>query len=117
MPATCEGCEAPLDPSWVACPHCGRPVSGQLGTEKLVRVITQVGVDLLEVGLLEAEANAKEKGDTTRAEQLAIARNLAKDVGPKIADAVTTLVYQKQVLGEPAAEKSLPPGNRGARAP
>ena len=117
MPAHCEGCEASLEGDWVACPHCGRPVSGQVGTEKLVRVITQVGVDLLEVGLLEAEANAKEKGDATRAEQLAIARNLAKDIGPKIADAVTTLVYQKQVLNEPVGAKALPPGGRDAKSP
>jgi|SRR5580693_2241065 hypothetical protein len=116
MSAICEGCEAPVEPAWVACPHCGRPVSGQVGTEKLVRVLTQVGVDLLEVGLLEAEANAKEKGDSTRAEQLAVARNLAKDVGPKIADAVTTLVYQKQVLGDSARTKGPPMESRVSKA-
>lgn len=109
-PPPCEGCDGPLEAAWVACPHCGRPTSGTVGTEKLVRVVTKVSIDLLEAGLLQAEANALEDGNTTRAAQIAIARNLAKDVGPRIADAVTTMAYQQKVLG---ASKSPPPVETG----
>ena len=103
----CEGCGRTLDSDWVACPYCGRPVSGKVSSEKLIRIITKVGSGLLEAGLLQAEADAEQKGDSTRAAQIAIARTLAKDVAPKIADAVTTYVYQKKVLSEtPAAPKA-----------
>jgi hypothetical protein len=115
MGSDCEGCGGSLEKDWVACPHCGRPVSGQAGTEKLVRVITKVGVDLLEAGLLQAEADAEEKGNKTRAAQIAIARNLAKDVAPKIADAVTTYVYQKKVLDEDSPAKKLSPDKNSRR--
>lgn len=98
MKGSCEGCHGSLEVDWVACPHCGRPVSGKAGTERLVRLVTQVGVDLLEAGLLQAEASAGEKGNKTRAAQIAIARNLAKDVAPKIADVVTTYLYQRNRL-------------------
>jgi hypothetical protein len=100
MSDICEGCDSSLDRTWVACPYCGRPVSGKAGSEKLIRIITKVGSGLLEAGLLQAEASAEEKGDSTRAAQIALARNLAKDIAPKIADAVTTYVYQRQVLSE-----------------
>jgi hypothetical protein len=99
----------------VACPYCGRPTSGKVGTEKLVRMITKVGVDVLEVGLMQAEATATEKGNTTRAAQIALARNLAKEVAPKIADVVTTYAYQKRVLSEETPSKKSPsPRNRSA---
>jgi hypothetical protein len=108
MSDTCEGCEATLQNEWVACPFCGRPVSGKASSEKLVRIITKVGVDLLEAGLIEAEANAEEDGNKGRAAQIALARNLAKDVAPKIADAVTTYVYQKQTLNKASSSKKVP---------
>lgn len=98
MKSNCEGCTSSLEPNWVACPYCGRPTSGKAGTEKLVRLVTKVGVDLLEAGLLQAEAGAAEEGNKARAAQIAIARNLAKDVAPKIADAATTFVYQRTIL-------------------
>jgi uncharacterized Zn finger protein (UPF0148 family) len=98
MSAKCEGCEAPLEAGWVACPHCGRPTAGKESSEKLVRLVTQVGIDLLEAGLQQAEAKAEENGEKARAAQLALARNLAKDVAPKIADAVTTYLYQRKTL-------------------
>jgi hypothetical protein len=108
MTETCESCNAPLEADWVACPHCGRPTSGKAGTEKLVRIVTKVGIDLLEAGLLQAEAGAEEEGNKTRAAQIALARNLAKDIAPKIADAVTTYLYQKQTLGKEETLKKLP---------
>jgi hypothetical protein len=101
MNPKCEGCESPLEAGWVACPHCGRPVAGKESSEKLVRLVTQVGIDLLEAGLLQAESKAEENGETGRAAQLALARNLAKDVAPKIADAVTTYIYQRKTLEGP----------------
>jgi hypothetical protein len=105
MSGKCDACENPLESAWVACPYCGRPVSGKAGSEKLVRIVTKVGVDLLEAGLLEAEASAEEKGNKTRAAQIALARNLATEIAPKIADAVTTYVYQKQTISKPPSSK------------
>jgi hypothetical protein len=115
MSATCPSCHADLEAEWVACPHCGRPVAGQVDSEKLVRLVTKVGMDLLEVGLLEAESGATKKGNPTRAQQFAIARNLAKDVAPKIADAVTTYVYQKKVLNGGSAHRT-PSDGKGGKA-
>jgi hypothetical protein len=108
MSGTCEACEGSLEDDWVACPHCGRPVSGKAGSEKLVRIVTEVGINLLEAGLLQAEAGAEKEGDKARAAQIALARNLAKDIAPKIADAVTTYVYQKKTLDNPASDKPVP---------
>jgi hypothetical protein len=98
MTGTCAGCDGALETGWVACPHCGRPLAGQVSSEKLVRVVTKVGVELLEAGLMEARARAEEDGNAARAAQMELARTLAHDVAPKIADAVTTYLYQKQVL-------------------
>jgi hypothetical protein len=110
MAAECEGCGRTLEAEWVACPHCGRPASGRAGTEKLVRLVTKVGVDLLDVGLLQAEANAEEQGDRARAAQIALVRNLAKDIAPKIEDVVITYVYQRRVLeSAPPPRKALAP--------
>jgi hypothetical protein len=116
MTEKCEHCEVSLEADWVACPHCGRPVSGKAGTEKLVRIVTKVGIDLLEAGLLQAEAGAEKEGNKTRAAQIALARNLAKDIAPKIADAVTTYLYQKQTLDRMDAASSAPAEKGRARA-
>jgi|SRR5580698_11323323 hypothetical protein len=110
MSGTCGACDGSLESDWVACPHCGRPTSGKAGTEKLVRIATKVGIDLLEAGLLEAEAGAEEDGNTTRAAQYALVRNLAKEIAPKIADAVTTYAYQRKVLDGGSDLKRLAPG-------
>jgi|HubBroStandDraft_1064217.scaffolds.fasta_scaffold50114_2 hypothetical protein len=113
MTGTCENCEVALEADWVACPHCGRPVSGNAGTEKLVRIVTRVGIDLLEAGLLQAEAGAEEEGNKPKAAQIALARNLAKDIAPKIADAVTTYLYQKQRLSVESSADFPPPKKHG----
>jgi hypothetical protein len=114
MSERCEGCAAALESEWVACPFCGRPVSGKASSEKLVRIVTKVGVDLLEAGLMEAEANAEEKGNKSQAAKLALARNLAKETAPKIADAVTTYVYQRQALMKSSHSKKSPPTKSGS---
>jgi uncharacterized Zn finger protein (UPF0148 family) len=98
MNLKCEGCGAVLEAGWVACPHCGRPAAGKESSEKLVRLVTQVGIDLLEAALVQAETKAEENGEKARAAQIALARNLAKEVAPKIADAVTTYIYQRKTL-------------------
>jgi uncharacterized Zn finger protein (UPF0148 family) len=116
MAARCEGCGSALEGGWVACPHCGRPTAGKESSEKLVRVVTQVGIDLLEAALLEAESKAEEKGENARAAQLALARNLAKDVAPKIADAVTTYLYQRRVLESNGEGHRSGEGRGGKRA-
>jgi len=100
MRRACDVCENLLDPEWVACPYCGRPVPGQVGPEKLVRVITKVGVDVLEVGVMEAEASANGRGNTTRAALFAPARNFVKKVASKIPDVVTTYDDPRRVLRE-----------------
>jgi hypothetical protein len=115
MSGSCEGCEGMLEPGWVACPHCGRPVAGKPSSEKLVRLVTKVGVDLLEAGLVEAENAAQEEGDRTKAARIALARNLAKDVAPKIADAVTTYLYQRQVIDRTSPATKGPPALKGSR--
>jgi hypothetical protein len=115
MSESCENCGVALEVGWVACPHCGRPVAGKAGTEKLVRLVTKVGIDLLEAGLLEAEAGAEKEGNKTRAAQIALARNLAKDIAPKIADAVTTYMYQKQSLSQtPTGHSATVPKGRAS---
>jgi hypothetical protein len=107
MSESCEGCAHPLEPEWVACPYCGRPSVGRGWSEKLVRTATKVGTDLLEQGLLEAETKAQQNGNRTRAAQLELARQLAKDVAPRIAEAVTTYLYQTRTPAPPP-RKSLP---------
>jgi hypothetical protein len=114
MIAECGSCRGRLEPGWVACPHCGRPAAARGGADKLVRVVTKVGIDLLEAGLIEAQASAEEKGNSTRAAQIALARNLAKEVAPKVADAVATYLYQKELI----EKKGVPPPALSAgRAP
>jgi uncharacterized Zn finger protein (UPF0148 family) len=115
MSEHCKGCGAALESGWVACPHCGRPVEGLAGSEKLVGVITKVGVDLLEAGLIRAEEKATKNGEPARAAQIALARNLAKDVAPKIADAVTTYLYQRRMI-EQAEEPSPAASTRALKS-
>jgi hypothetical protein len=98
MSMRCSACEAVLEAEWVACPHCGRPVDGHSSLEKIVPIVAKVGLGLLETGLLQAEADAEEAGEQTRAAQLAVMRGLAKDVVPLVADAVLTYSFQRRLL-------------------
>jgi hypothetical protein len=98
MSMRCPACEAGLEAEWVACPRCGRPVEGHSSLEKLVPIVAKVGLGLVETGLLQAEADAEESGERTRAAQIAVMRGLAKDVIPFVADAVLTYSFQRRRL-------------------
>jgi hypothetical protein len=115
MSPRCESCGGDLEVGWIACPNCGRPVAPRGGSDKLVRVVTKVGIELLEAGLVEAQASAEEKGNATRAAQIALARNLAREVAPKIADAVATYLYQKEQIERGVATPRALPGGKAPR--
>lgn len=98
MNPKCRGCAGLLEADWVACPHCGRPVSGKVSNDQLVQIVVKLATGLVDVGLLQAEADAEKKGDHTRAAQLAVARTMTKELLPMLADAVTTYTFQHQAL-------------------
>jgi hypothetical protein len=117
MIARCSGCDAALEPEWVACPHCGRPVDGHASVDKIVPIVAKVSAGILEAGLLQAESDAEEMGERTRAAQLAILRGLSKEVIPLVADAVLTYSFQRRLLAHQGHDGSALPPDPQRRRP
>jgi hypothetical protein len=94
----CGSCDHPVEADWSFCPHCGRaPTPKGTGShERIVRIVGKVAAGLLDAGLLEAAADAEERGDVHRAAQLEIARKLARDVLPLVAEAAAAYLREKE---------------------
>jgi DNA-directed RNA polymerase subunit RPC12/RpoP len=96
MAAKCANCGESLDEEWMTCPYCGKRVMGRSNAaarEMTVQIVSKVISGLIEAGLLQAEAKAREKGRDTQAEQIVIARNIAKDLAPLISEAIVEHGY------------------------
>jgi hypothetical protein len=80
----------------MSCPYCGERIakkSSEAAREMTVQIVSKVISGLIEAGLLQAEARAREKGKDTQADQIAIARKIAKDLAPLISEALVERGY------------------------
>jgi hypothetical protein len=90
----CTNCGYGLQSEWAVCPKCGMRLSGRASQEALTQILTKVITGLVEAGLLQAESNAKKNGKDAQAQQLAVARQLAKDLGPMVAETLVEHGYR-----------------------
>jgi hypothetical protein len=113
MALKCTSCGRSLEADWVACPKCGMPVTRGSSEAEAVSYAAIAGLATklvgagLELGLLRAEAQAEKMGDGDRAEKIAVARRLAKELWPIVSDVLTRYMAQKRDAESRGGRKSV----------